>query len=1672
MNLLSIAPFNVNPWGTRRGKPFFLTAIILLGVFSLAVALLTMAWMGPGSVAAQSQDPANYDANGNDLIEVTTLAQLNAIRWDMDGNGVPMDDASTTEVDETQLYADAFPVAAGGSVCPAEETCEGYELVADLDFDTGVAGDRTDDTYYNDATDDGQDNGQGWVPIGDKDTPFTATFDGKDHTISNLYINSSAPGAVGLFGGLGAGEKITRLRLADVNVTSSGDPPGFDPPGTGGLVGNNFGEINYSSVTGRVTREGSPSSTNDGAVGELGSLTIVGGLVGENQGGIAASYAAVAVSGYNSSVGGLVGQNHSGGTITSSYAVGKVRGDGGNVGGLVGDNLSGRIISSYASGDVTGLGDSGFVGGLVGRTIGHSTINASYSTSVVSSNGGLTGFSVATSIPDSYWDTETSSVSTGEKGKTTAELQMPTNETVDTGIYATWDKDIWDFGTASQYPSLKADLNDDGMATWQEFGCQVRERPQLTVKRNKSGTEAAVSWTTVSAGHCTPSPTIKYALYRREGNSPWLLQGNPSTATEDTDSGLNPQSNYSYQVRVLVNDTQARRSNVAEASYVPDSDGNGLIEIATLEQLNVIRFDLDGDAVVSSENESDYRKAFGVTVGISCPADKPCEGYELVADLDFDTGVAGDRTDDTYYNDATDDGQDNGQGWVPIGDKDTPFTATFDGKDHTISNLYINSSAPGAVGLFGGLGAGEKITRLRLADVNVTSSGDPPGFDPPGTGGLVGNNFGEINYSSVTGRVTREGSPSSTNDGAVGELGSLTIVGGLVGENQGGIAASYAAVAVSGYNSSVGGLVGQNHSGGTITSSYAVGKVRGDGGNVGGLVGDNLSGRIISSYASGDVTGLGDSGFVGGLVGRTIGHSTINASYSTSVVSSNGGLTGFSVATSIPDSYWDTETSSVSTGEKGKTTAELQMPTNETVDTGIYATWDKDIWDFGTASQYPSLKADLNDDGMATWQEFGCQVRERPQLTVEIKEGGAVAQLSWTTVSAGHCTPSPTIKYALYRREGQASQFEQVPQVPSTATEYTDRTLDPQYRYSYQVRVLVDELPARASNIVKVKSGYFMDVDGDGLIEIANLAQLNAIRFDPNGDGVPSPGDADDYRAAFEGIEGNVLCSGPCRGYELVANLDFDENGDGEITVADAAYWNAGAGWKPIDYDAVFEGNGYSFEGNGYSISNLYINGSSSTTDMGLFGLFGRLGSGGLISQVKLVDVDVAASGDSSSVGGLVGQNDGGTIAGSDVSGEIAATGAKSSVGSLVGRSDAGRITGNYASGTVSGAGAGAASGGLVGLNAGGIVAGSYAASSVLGSADAKGGLVGKNDGGTIIAAYATGSVNGGGGLVGENLGGTIIATYSTGVANGGLVATNSVSVTNGISSYWDTWTSGALSSAGGRVKTTAELQAPTGYTGIYASWNVDIDDADGDGDPFTGGDNPWIFGGSGDYPTLNLAALRVLPGGDRAVLAELYEATNGSGWTSQVNWLSDEPIGSWEGVLTNVNGQVTRLTLRQNNLVGTIPVSLGNLAALEILDLGDNSLKGVIPAHFGNLANLKVLALDRNTPKNKLPDAKVEGNGLSGNIPPQLGRLSNLGELALSDNNLRGAVPEELGNLRSLLRLALHNNSELSGPLPSSFTSLSALEALHFFGTGLCAPSSLRQWSGGLESFTGPYCE
>ena len=245
---------------------------------------------------------------------------------------------------------------------------------------------------------------------------FTGVFDGNNHTISNLTIDTGGAGNdyLGLFGSASSGE-IKNLGLENVSITG-----GDDSYYLGGLAGYNTDSISVCYSTGAVTG-GSNSfdlgglvGTNSGNISNCHSTGAViggddsvylGGLVGDNYGSISNCYSTGTVTGGDRaySLGGLVGRNSNGGTTSKCYSTDAV--SGGDVssvlGGLVGFNYS-NISDCYSTGAVTG---TYYPGGLVGYNQ-NGSISNSYSTGHVSgtsSFGGLVGYNTGGTISNCYF---------------------------------------------------------------------------------------------------------------------------------------------------------------------------------------------------------------------------------------------------------------------------------------------------------------------------------------------------------------------------------------------------------------------------------------------------------------------------------------------------------------------------------------------------------------------------------------------------------------------------------------------------------------------------------------------------------------------------------------------------------------------------------------------------------------------------------------------------------------------------------------------------------------------------------------------------------------------------------------------------------------------------------------------------------------------------------------------------------------------------------------------------------------------------------------------------------------------------------------------------------------------------------------------------------------------
>ena len=80
----------------------------------------------------------------------------------------------------------------------------------------------------------------------------------------------------------------------------------------------------------------------------------------------------------------------------------------------------------------------------------------------------------------------------------------------------------------------------------------------------------------------------------------------------------------------------------------------------------------------------------------------------------------------------------------------------------------------------------------------------------------------------------------------------------------------------------------------------------------------------------------------------------------------------------------------------------------------------------------------------------------------------------------------------------------------------------------------------------------------------------------------------------------------------------------------------------------------------------------------------------------------------------------------------------------------------------------------------------------------------------------------------------------------------------------------------------------------------------------------------------------------ERNVLSVFYDSAKGAEWTDRTNW-KDEYASycDWKGVTCNNNtNQVTKLSLSNNGLSGSLSERIGNLTSVEVLDLSDNDIK------------------------------------------------------------------------------------------------------------------------------------
>ncbi len=989
----------------------------------------------------------------------------------------------------------------------------------------------------------------------------------------------------------------------------------------------------------------------------------------------------------------------------------------GNAGGLAGKTGNSKVSNVFSSAAIL---QGNYQGGLIGAAH-NSTLANSLSTGYVANGYGLLGYSYPNNNESLYWATDTSgqAASPGSNasyfGALLSELQCPTssdnNTCTDTGtLYESWNSEVWDFGTSQQLPGLimgdRVYRDNDGDGALDEYDAF----PDIfAASIDIDGDGAPDRWTGSCDAACAeqsgliydavPSSAAAYLDADFDGLVDEWADG-CDTACQ-TSSGLTyddyPDDHDNDGIIDAV-DTDDNNDGILDA----DADSDGLLDIASLEELNAIRFSLDGSGQVMIEGNLPDSSGCPIILWLGI-AQQRCHGYELISDLDFDTNSDGQLNEqDTYWN--------AGQGWEPIGSSHSDaYTADFHGNGHQISNLYIDIS--GNAGLFGYID-GDELQPIEISEVVISgpmtsvTGGDEAGV----LAGRVENS--KIDRVFVTGEVNAEWE-----------------AGGLAGAT---------------FNSTVS----------NVFSSAAI------------VIGNNQ----------------------GGLIGN-LKNSTLSNSLATGYVENGYGLLRFSAFNDNSYLYWATDTSSQETSRDshasyfGALLSELQCPTssdNDTcTDTGtLYEGWNSEAWDFGTGQQLPALVMgdriyrDSDGDGVLDGNDA---YPDTFAASLDTDNDGSPDRFTLG------CDASCRIDSGLI-----------LDAFPTSAAAYRDTDLDG----------LVDEWADGCETSCQTNSGLSYDghpgdrdndgitdtidtddnndgtidadADSDGLIDIASLEELNAIRFALDGSGQAMIERSLRDTSGCPIILWQGIAQQRCHGYELIADLDFDTNGDGQMNELDT-YWNDAEGWEPIG-SSIRNAFTADFHGNGHQIQNLYIDRT------GYSGLFGHI----VGTSKQLVEITRVA-----------------------ITGPITSITGSNYIGILAGSVHYAEIDGVYVSGVVNGGMIGAR-GGLAGTIINSTVSNVFSSATIL-NGNQQGGLIGRLYDSTLVSSISTGIVNSGNGLLG----------YSENSNNSYL--------------YWATDTSGQTTSASTNASyfgaLLSELQCPTTPDDdsctdkgtLYENWDSDV---------------------------------------------------------------------------------------------------------------------------------------------------------------------------------------------------------------------------------------------------------
>ncbi len=240
-----------------------------------------------------------------------------------------------------------------------------------------------------------------------------------------------------------------------------------------------------------------------------------------------------------------------------------------------------------------------------------------------------------------------------------------------------------------------------------------------------------------------------------------------------------------------------------------------------------------------------------------------CSGrtFTLEKDLDFKDSGSYRNSNRTNYENISGNLMNvlsNGTGWIPIGTTDYRFKGIFDGKEKTISNIYVdNKTFAASVGFFGAI-EDATIKNLKLQGKMTTE-------DRANMGSISGRAYGNLLIDNIETRVNVTGFENLGSTGGI--LGSTNYPANITLKN----IKNYGNIS---YGNQSGGIIGWAESNTvTIEKCHNYGKIildgTGSGLRAGGLVGASTSLydiNIIIKESSNNES-VSSSRIAGGLIG-------------------------------------------------------------------------------------------------------------------------------------------------------------------------------------------------------------------------------------------------------------------------------------------------------------------------------------------------------------------------------------------------------------------------------------------------------------------------------------------------------------------------------------------------------------------------------------------------------------------------------------------------------------------------------------------------------------------------------------------------------------------------------------------------------------------------------------